>query len=462
MSRIISNNALREVADRLKNCGGRATLSAILRPGETRSTLLRHISVLVSQGIITVEGRGKRTEYLLVDARESTDRLAPQESSKELSNQDQNVISFSKKSPELRGLLHQTITSRTPVGYIREFLESYIPNTSSYLSKNNLARLQAIGTAISPSEQAPAGTYAKQVLSRLLIELSWNSSRLEGNTYTLLDTQRLIEKGIIAQGKDAQDTQMILNHKSAIEFIVDSAFETGMNAMTIRNIHAILSDNLLDPPELSGTLRRDVVAIGGSVYIPLSNRWAIEKLFEVLTQKAAAIKEPFEQAFFIMLHLPYLQPFIDVNKRTSRLVANIPLIWSNLYPLSFTDVPEDAYVDAMLAVYEFQRTEPLEELFVWAYEKSALLYRALRTQIGQPDPFRARYREQLIQAVGMIVRGALDSKGLLDWSLKNNVTLTDVEQFSKITTNEIDTLHEGNFARFRIRPSEWEKWKRLK
>jgi hypothetical protein len=100
-----------------------------------------------------------------------------------------------------------------------------------------------------------------------------------------------------------------------------------------------------------------------------------------------------------------------------------------------------------------QRIEPLEELFVWAYEKSALLYRALRIQIGQPDPFRARYREQLIQAVGMIVRGALDSKGLLDWSLKNNVTLTDVEQFSKITTNEIDPWLEGHFTRFPIKPS---------
>ena len=93
----------------------------------------------------------------------------------------------------------------------------------------------------------------------------------------------------------------------------------------------------------------------------------------MLIQKAAEIQEPFEQAFFIMVHLPYLQPFVDVNKRTSRLVANIPLIRSNRYPLSFTDVPKDDYVFAMLCVYEFQRTEPLAELFVWAYERSALV-----------------------------------------------------------------------------------------
>ena len=265
MTRNITEKAVWAVAERIKSLGGRASLSAILQPGETRSTLLRHIGVLVNRGSIKVEGKGKKTEYLLVELRTSTEHQEPNEISQKRSKKDLHVISFSNTSEELRELLHQPITARTPVGYVREFLESYSPNTSSYLSKKDRARLQAIGTAISPNEQAPAGTYAKQVLSRLLIDLSWNSSRLEGNTYTLLDTQRLIEKGIVAQGKHAQDAQMILNHKAAIEFIVDSAFETGMNAMTIKNIHAILSDNLLDPPELSGALRREAVAIGGSV-----------------------------------------------------------------------------------------------------------------------------------------------------------------------------------------------------
>lgn len=142
------------------------------------------------------------------------------------------------------------------------------------------------------------------------------------------------------------------------------------------------------------------VAIGDSVYLPLANPWSIREFFELMIIKAAAIHDPFEQAFFMTVHLPYLQPFIDVNKRTSRLVANIPVMRANLFPLSFVDVPENAHINAILAVYKFQRTEPLAELFIWASESSALTYKSMRTQIGQPDPFRARYREQLITAVG--------------------------------------------------------------
>lgn len=159
------------------------------------------------------------------------------------------------------------------------------------------------------------------------------------------------------------------------------------------------------------------------------------------------------------VHLPYLQPFIDVNKRTSRLVANIPLMRANLYPLSFIDVPEDAYIDATLAVYEFQRTEPLAELFVWAYERSALTYKALRTQNGQPDPFRSRYREQLINAVVKIVKDELELSQLFVWA-RESVPMQDLEQFSKLVATEIKALHEGNFARFRIRLSDWERWKK--
>ena len=93
--------------------------------------------------------------------------------------------------------------------------------------------------------ERPAGTYARQLFSRLLIDLSWNSSRLEGNTYSLLETERLLHLGEAAEGKDAREAQMILNHKAAIELLVDQASETGFNRYTILNLHGLLSDNLL-------------------------------------------------------------------------------------------------------------------------------------------------------------------------------------------------------------------------
>jgi Fic family protein len=200
------------------------------------------------------------------------------------------------------------------VGYNSAFLNDYQPNANFYLPATTRAALLACGQAVNANE--PAGTYARQIASRLLIDLSWNSSRLEGNTYSLLETKRLLQAGYAAEGKTTQDGQMILNHKEAIEFLIANASEIGFNRYTLLNLHALLSDNLLADPT------------------------------------ASTILDPFEQAFLAMVHLPYLQPFEDVNKRVSRLAVNIPLIQRNQCPLSFVDVPQDIYTSALLGVYE--------------------------------------------------------------------------------------------------------------
>jgi Fic family protein len=127
---------------------------------------------------------------------------------------------------------------------------------------------------------------------------------------------------------------MILNHKAAIELLVESADEVGVNRYTVTNLHSLLADNLLDDPRNAGRLRTTPIAIGASTYIPTAIPQLIEELFGQLLDKAAAIRDPFEQSLFLMVQLPCLQPFVDVNKRTSRLAANIPLIKANLVPLS--------------------------------------------------------------------------------------------------------------------------------
>jgi hypothetical protein len=241
-------------------------------------------------------------------------------------------------------------------------------------------------------------------LRRLLIDLSWSSSRLEGNTYSLLDTQKLIERGIAAPGKDAKETQMILNHQAAIELLVDSAEELGVNRYTITNLHALLADNLLDNEEMGGRLREMPIAISGSIYIPTAIPQLIAEALGALLEKGAAITDIFEQSFFLMVHIPYLQPFGDVNKRTSRLAANIPLINANVVPLSFIDVPERVYIDGLIGVYEQNRVELLRDVFVWAYERSAQRYKTVRDSLPEPDPFRLKYRDALIEFVGEIVR----------------------------------------------------------
>ena len=156
---------------------------------------------------------------------------------------------------------------------------------------------------------------------------------------------------------------MILNHKDAIEFLVGTAEDIGFNRYTILNLHATLANNLLADPTAAGRLRHIAVGIERSAFHPLEVPQLIEECFDQVLATASAITDPFEQAFFVMVQLPYLQPFDDVNKRVSRLAANIPLIKGNLSPLSFTDVPRDIYTEAVLGVYELNEYELLKDVF---------------------------------------------------------------------------------------------------
>ena len=271
-----------------------------------------------------------------------------------------------------------------------------------------------------------------------------------------------MELGESAEGKDARDAQMILNHKAAIELLVEQAEEIGFNRYTLLNLHALLSDNLLSDPQAGGRLRTIPVAIAGTVYQPLAIPQLIDECFQQILDTATAIADPFEQAFFVMVHLPYLQPFEDVNKRVSRLAANIPLIRQNLCPLSFVDVPERAYIDGILGVYELNRIELLRDVFVWAYERSCARYSAVRQSLGEPDPFRLRYRQKIAETVAEVVRGRMDKKSagaLIQRRTDDGVPMADRARFAEIVETELMSLHEGNIARYRLRPSEYQAWR---
>jgi len=316
----------------------------------------------------------------------------------------------------------------------------------------------------SPAMERTAGTYARDVLSRLMIDLSWASSRLEGNTYTRLETQNLIEFGHAADGKDQREAQMILNHKDAIEFLVSDAAEIGFNRYTILNLHGMLANNLLADPDAPGRLRRMAVGITGSVFHPLEVPRLIDECFDQILTTAAAIKDPFEQGFFAMVQLPYLQAFDDVNKRVSRLSANVPLIKNNLSPLSFADVPQGTYTEAMLGVYELRQVDLLKDIYIWGYERSASRYASVRQSLGEPDPFRLKHREALRSLVGEIVRAGMDKKDaaarIAAWTVKD-IDTGERNRFREIAESELLALHEGNFARYQIRPSEFAAWRKV-
>jgi hypothetical protein len=160
-----------------------------------------------------------------------------------------------------------------------------------------------------------------------------------------------------------------------------------------------------------------------------------------------------------MVHLPYLQPFEDVNKRVSRLAANIPFIRNNLCPLSFIDVPQQAYVDAMLGVYELNRVDLLRDVFVWAYERSCQQYVAVKQNLVPPDIFRLRHRQALVEVIAAIVR---QDESATEQTILSKVPATvpqpEHDHFVQMVLAEFDALHAGNAVRFGIRPLELAAW----
>lgn len=421
----------------------------------------RELARMVAEGWISISGQTKATRYHVGPKRPP----APKPTQTPGVTPVGPAMDYPPLGAEARLLrehLAKPQAQRQPVGYLRSFLDAYRPNQTYYLPESLRSRLRGLGGPAEPGH--PAGTYARQILQRLLVDLSWASSHMEGNTYSLLDTERLIELGKVAEGKDLTETQMILNHKEAIEYLVDSAEDLAPNVQTVLNLHAQLMENLLGNPMDEGRLRVGAVGIRGTVYQPLAVPQLVEECFRQILHMAEAIQDPFEQSFFLLVHLPYLQPFMDGNKRTARLAANVPFIQQNCVPITFMDVAPDAFVDGMMAVYELNQIDLLRDVFVFAYERSCARYKAIRTSLGEPDPFRLIYRTSVKTAVREVIlaleHGAAASERIRAYA-EANLPEEARDRFRAVVETELASLHEGNFARYQLRPSEFLEWRTL-
>ena len=429
------------------------TLAELLsqRPDIARRTAQRLIAKLVESGKLKALGQGRARRYF------SADTPPDKVTSTTKADVFPSFIPLSADSRDILRYINQPLQARKPVGYQLEFLEAYRPNKTWYLSEPLRRQLHKMGRTT--DVDAPAGTYSRAILNRLLIDLSWASSQLEGNTYSKLDTRELIEHGKAARGKAAIETQMILNHRTAIELLVANIDSAEFNRYTLMNLHSALAENLLPNPADEGRIRRHAVDIGKSVYRPLSAPQQIEDVLTSLLSKATDIRDPFEQSFFMMVHLPYLQPFADVNKRTSRLAANLPLFRANLCPLTFLDVPEQAYSCATLGVYEMARVELLRDLYIWAYERSTQEYQAIKQDLAEPDPLRLAWREFIKQAIReVIMHPELDPLSSIQLSVAKHIPQHEQMDVKALVIEELRRLHEGVLARYGLRPSEFEAW----
>lgn len=405
-------------------------------------SLRRYLTELTDSGMVTQTGKKRGTRYQTVKLTRPI---------------------FSGQANQSIDYVHQPLFERHPVTYNKKWLETYIPNKTFYLDTAESQQLHDFAQLFSAEE--PAGTFARKILHRLLIDLSYNSSRLEGNTYSLLETEKLIFEGEVPEGKIDQDKIMILNHKEAIRHLVDSASagQLFINFKEVCTLHYLLSDGLVQN-KYAGKIRDHSVRIGGSNYIPLETKTELEIQLNLLLEKASLIQNPFEQSFFLLVHLAYLQAFSDVNKRTSRLSANIPLIINNLVPLSFNDIPKDDYIAALIAIYELNDTHPLKELYFYSYKRTCQEYKEI-AQTVEFDEVRVRYRYHRREIIRHIITHKLINQELENYiasETENIIPSMDRTRFKEIVAEDLKEISPSRIYGMGISVDDLNNWLKLR
>ena len=404
----------------------------------------RWLNQWVQEGTVKKIGQKRGTKYLI--AGRTTKQASADASS-----------CFSSLGLQVIERIRKPLFERKPVAYAEDWFDSYRPNIDYYLPL--ALRKQLVKAGQRANAHDPAGTYAHQIFHRLLIDLSYNSSRLEGNTYSLLDTERLLLHGDSAEGKLDEEKIMILNHKEAIRYLVDNAPKLKVSRNVICTLHYLLSDGLVEPKE-AGKVRRQGVRIGGSVYIPFEDPRRLEKQLERVASKAALIKDPFEQSIFLLAHISYLQAFVDVNKRVARLSANISLIQGNLVPLAFNDVRIDDYMSAMIALYELSSVKPLVDLYIYSYMRTCAAYDSIVKALGF-DEIRVRFRQERREIIREILHKKWAGKTLEDVIRKKaakKVPPSAQDDFVEDILEDLDQIDESRLAGLGVSVEQLHEW----
>lgn len=400
----------------------------------------RWLHELVQEGSVQKIGQKKATKYLVIQK-----------------DQTSSISScFSAISLQVIDHIKKPLFERIPITYAEDWFANYVPNSDYYLPQLLRKQLLEMGAR---NGNDPAGTYAQQIFNRLLIDLSYNSSRLEGNTYSLLDTERLLLKGDNVEGKLDQEKVMILNHKEAIRYLVENAPRIQLSRNTICTLHYLLSDGLVEPLE-AGKVRRHGVRVSGSVYIPFEDPKRLELQLDKIVNKAVLIKDPFEQSIFLLIHVSYLQAFADVNKRTARLSANISLIKNNLVPLAFNDVQVDDYMFAMIAVYELQDIRPLVDLYAFSYMRTCAAYDATVLALGF-DAVRVRYRQERRNMIREIILNHKIGEEVMQYILfeaKKYIPPLDQIAFIEDVQEDLEQIDESRLFGLGVTPEQLREW----
>lgn len=305
-------------------------LEAVSRP-----TLIRDLNILIDQKLVKVKGKASSTKYFSV------------EDSPLLRYFD--LDSYFKLDPDQR------------VGTKKSFDFGIFKYLNNLFSDIELREIKKISKSFSDRVSNLSFDIYKKELERFVIELSWKSSKIEGNTYSLLETEELIKKGVSAEGHSKDEVTMILNHKRAFETILKNKEDfKELLVSKINQLHNIIVQNL----NVNTGIRNEAVGITGTVYVPLDNKFQIEDAIRKTLNLINNDKSSLERAFIAAVMIPYIQPYSDGNKRTSRMLVNAILLAGDNYPLSYRSVDIDEYKKALILFYEQGSLFHIKRLFL--------------------------------------------------------------------------------------------------
>ncbi len=328
------------------NCSSSEILKGIAEK-KSLATIKRILSKLIAERLIITTGKGKATKY----------RLSPYYA---LFGEIDIEKYFEKEIDERK------INKSFNFSLISEIL----PHINLF-SDVEIEKLNLLQNTFTKNISELSNYEYRKELERLAIDLSWKSSQIEGNTYSLLETERLLKEKETAAGKSKEEAVMLLNHKEAIDFIIENPdYLFPLTISKIEDIHSILTKELA----VDRNIRKRRVGISGTNYRPIDNEFQIKEALSEMCRLINNKKSVFEQAFLALILLSYIQPFIDGNKRTARIVSNAIMIHNKYCPISFRTVDSIDYKKAILIFYEQNNIMAIKKIFIEQFEFAVNTY----------------------------------------------------------------------------------------
>jgi Fic family protein len=318
-----------------------------INSGKSLATIKRILTLLIDNKLVVSAGKGKATKYKLSQNFKLFEKI--------------DIDNYYLKEIDEREILENFNLS---------IISNVLPNTD-LLTSSESSSLEELQAEYNNNISSLSKNEYNKELERLAIDLSWKSSQIEGNTYSLLETERLIKEKEIAEGKSKEEATMLLNHKEALDFIIDNPdYLFPLTLSKIEDIHSILIKDL----EIDRNIRKRRVGISGTNYKPLDNEFQIKEALTSMCNLINKKENVFEQSLLVLILISYIQPFSDGNKRIARIVSNAILINRKYCPISFRTVDSVDYKKAMLLFYEQNNITVFKQVFIEQFEFAVKTY----------------------------------------------------------------------------------------